>query len=110
MLHRYGTPAFRIETYLLEVTTYLNVQASFLSTPTSLTFVIWSDKHEEEYTHAARLLPGDLDMNILSRTDELATQLLAGDFILGIARSDCLFMGAMGSVFTAREINAGVGK
>ena len=82
MLHRYGTPAFRIETYLLEVATYLNVQASFLSTPTSLTFVIWSDKHEEEYTHAARLLPGDLDMNLLSRTDELAIQLLAGEMSL----------------------------
>ena len=44
--------------------------------------MIWSDKHEDEYTHAARLLPGDLDMNLLSRTDELAIQLLAGEMSL----------------------------
>ena len=82
MLHMYGTPAFRIEAYLIEVASYLNVHASFISTPTSLTFVIWSDKHEDEYNHAARLLPGDLDMNLLSRTDELAIQLLAGEMSL----------------------------
>ena len=66
MLHKYGTPAFRLEAYLGEVAKYLGVHASFISTPTSLTFVIWSDRHEDEYNHAARLLPGELDMNALS--------------------------------------------
>lgn len=82
MLHKYGTPAFRLEAYLFEVSNYLGVHASFISTPTSLTFVIWSDKHEEEYNHAARLQPGELDMNLLSLTDELAIQLLAGELTL----------------------------
>jgi uncharacterized membrane protein YjjP (DUF1212 family) len=82
MLHKYGTPAFRLEAYLHEVAAYLGVHASFLSTPTSLTFVIWSDKHEDEYNHAARVDPGDLDMNLLSLTDELAIQLLAGELSL----------------------------
>ena len=53
MLHKYGTPAFRLEAYLGEVAKYLGVHASFISTPTSLTFVIWSDRHEDEYNHAA---------------------------------------------------------
>lgn len=82
MLHKYGTPAFRLEAYLAEVATYLGVKASFISTPTSLTFVIWSDRHEDEYNHAARLMPGDLDMNALSRTDDLANELLAGKVTL----------------------------
>ncbi|MCU7554774.1 threonine/serine exporter family protein [Alteromonas sp. ASW11-19] len=82
MLHKYGTPSFRLEAYLNEVATYLGVHASFISTPTSLTLVIWSDKHEDEYNHAARLMPGELDMNALSLTDELASSLLAGELTL----------------------------
>lgn len=85
MLHKYGTPAFRLEAYLTEVATYLGVRASFISTPTSLTFVIWSDRHEDEYNHSARLQPGDLDMNALSLTDELANKLLEGEVTLAEA-------------------------
>ncbi len=79
MLHKYGTPAFRLEAHLAEVAAYLRVNASFISTPTSLTFVIWSNKHEEEYNHAARVQPGELDLGSLSRTDELVTSLIAGE-------------------------------
>ncbi len=85
MLHKYGTPAFRLEAYLLEVASYLGVHASFIATPTSITFVIWSDKHEDEYNHAARLQPGDLDMSALSLTDELANELLSGKVSLSDA-------------------------
>lgn len=82
MLHKYGTPAFRLEAHLAEVAAYLNVNASFISTPTSLTFVIWSDKHEDEYNHAARVQPGELDLGSLARTDELVSSLIAGDMSL----------------------------
>ncbi|MEC9262042.1 MAG: threonine/serine exporter family protein [Pseudomonadota bacterium] len=82
MLHKYGTPAFRLEAYLTEVARYLGVHASFISTPTSLSVVIWSDRHEEEYSHNARLNPGELDLNSLSLTDELANQLLSGQVTL----------------------------
>ena len=85
MLHKYGTPAFRLEAYLLEVATHLGVRASFISTPTALTFVIWSDGREDEYNHSARLLPGDLDMNAMSLTDELASSLLNGELTLAEA-------------------------
>lgn len=82
MLHKYGTPAFRLEAHLLEVATYLGVNSSFISTPTSLTFVIWSDFHEDEYNHAARVQPGDIDLGSLSRTDELVNRLLKGELTL----------------------------
>lgn len=85
MLHKYGTPAFRLEAYLLEVSRYLGVNASFIATPTSISFVIWSDYHEDEYSHAVRLLPGDIDMNALSLTDELANELTAGQLSLSEA-------------------------
>ena len=82
MLHKYGTPSFRLEAYLQEVGTYLGVRTSIIATPTALTFVIWTEGHEDEYTHAARLQPGELDLNSLSRTDELASELLAGNVSL----------------------------
>lgn len=82
MLHKYGSPSFRLETYLNEIAEYLGVHASFISTPTSLSIVLWSDRHEDEYNHAARMQPGELDMNSLSLTDELANQLLAGEISL----------------------------
>lgn len=85
MLHKYGTPSFRLEAHLLEVATYLGVHSSFIATPTSVTFVIWSDKHEDEYNHAARVQPGDIDLGLLSRTDELVNRLLANEFTLAQA-------------------------
>ncbi|MDO6692958.1 threonine/serine exporter family protein [Aliiglaciecola sp. 3_MG-2023] len=85
MLHKYGSPSFRLEAYLSEIAAYLGVNASFISTPTSLSIVLWSDRHEEEYNHAARIEPGELDMNSLSLTDELAYQLLKGEISLADA-------------------------
>jgi uncharacterized membrane protein YjjP (DUF1212 family) len=82
MLHKYGTPAFRLEAHLAEVAAYLAVNASFISTPTSLTFVIWSDHHEDEYNHAARIEPGELDLGSLALTDELVSALIAGELTL----------------------------
>jgi uncharacterized membrane protein YjjP (DUF1212 family) len=85
MLHKYGSPSFRLEAYLTEVATHLGLHASFNSTPTYLIMVLWSDHHEDEYNHSARMQPGDLDMNSLSLTDELAYQLLSGDISLAEA-------------------------
>lgn len=85
MLHKYGSPSFRLEAYLTEVAGHLGVHASFNSTPTYLTIVLWSDHHEDEYNHSARMQPGDLDMNSLSLTDELAYELLSGKITLAEA-------------------------
>lgn len=85
MLHKYGSPSFRLEAYLTEVATHFGLHASFNSTPTYLTIVLWSDHHEDEYNHSARMQPGDLDMNALSLTDELASEVLSGAISLADA-------------------------
>jgi uncharacterized membrane protein YjjP (DUF1212 family) len=85
MLHKYGSPSFRLEAYLTEIATHFGLHASFNSTPTTLSIVLWSDFHEDEYNHSARMQPGDLDMNSLSRTDELAYELLSGDISIAEA-------------------------
>ena len=78
MLHKYGTPAYRLEAHLAELTTHLGLKGSFIISPTSMTFVVWTEGHEQEYTHASRVNPGDLDLGALSRTDELVDQVLQG--------------------------------
>jgi uncharacterized membrane protein YjjP (DUF1212 family) len=85
MLHKYGSPSFRLEAYLTEVATHFGLHASFNSTPTYLTIVLWSDHHEDEYNHSARMQPGDLDLNSLSLTDELASDVLSGAISLADA-------------------------
>jgi uncharacterized membrane protein YjjP (DUF1212 family) len=86
-LHKYDSPSFRFEAYLTEIATHFGLHASFNSTPTTLSIVLWSDRHEDEYNHSARMQPGELDMNSLSRTDELAYKLLSGDISLAQASS-----------------------
>ena len=86
MLHKFGTPAYRMEAHLLNVASFLGLKASFNITPTALTFVIWSDGHEDEYTHAARVNPGELDLGALSRTDELVDKL--SDYSITLDQAD----------------------
>jgi len=76
MLHKYGTPAYRLESHLMMLADSLELRSSFIVSPTAMTFVLWTEGHEDEYTHAARVEPGDLDMGSLSRTDEVVDQLL----------------------------------
>ena len=71
MLHKFGTPAYRLETHLLNVAQFLGIGAAFAITPTVLTFVIWQPGEDSEYTHVARVTPGELDLGNLSRTDEI---------------------------------------
>ncbi|MEJ6476882.1 threonine/serine ThrE exporter family protein [Pseudoalteromonas piscicida] len=78
MLHKYGTPAYRLEAHLMEVATHLGLKSSFVMSPTSVTFVIWTEGHEEEYTHVARVDPGDHDLGSLADTDDVATRVLSG--------------------------------
>lgn len=79
MLHKYGTPAYRLEAHLMEIATHLGLKSSFVMSPTSVTFVIWTEGHEEEYTHVARVDPGDHDLGSLADTDDVATRVLSGE-------------------------------
>lgn len=86
MLHKYGTPAYRLETHLMNVAASFDLRSSFIITPTALTFVIWSEGHEDEYTHAARVNPGELDLGSLADTDDLVDKL--SDGTLSIKEAD----------------------
>ncbi len=82
LLHKFGTPAYRLEAHLTEIATHLGLRSSFVMSPTSQTFVLWTDKHEEEYTHVARVEPGDHDLGSLASTDELVDKMLRGEYTL----------------------------
>ncbi|MEM0514856.1 threonine/serine exporter family protein [Pseudoalteromonas sp. YIC-827] len=82
MLHKYGTPAYRLEAHLMEVATYLELKSSFVMSPTSVTFVIWTEGHENEYTHVARVDPGDHDLGSLANTDEVVNSLIQGELTI----------------------------
>jgi uncharacterized membrane protein YjjP (DUF1212 family) len=85
MLHKYGTPAYRLEAHLHELAHHLGVKASYIISPTAMIFVIWTEGHEQEYTQALRVEPGGMDLGALSRSDELVDQLLQGKVSLNEA-------------------------
>lgn len=82
MLHQFGTPAYRLESHLMSLANALNLRSSFIISPTSMTFVIWTEGHEDEYTHAARVEPGDLNLGSLSRTDDVIEAVIDGELTL----------------------------
>lgn len=76
-LHKFGTPAYRLESHLQTVCNTLGIEGYFLISPTSMTFVLQHDT-EQEYNHVARVKPGDLDLGSLARTFELVEELSSG--------------------------------
>lgn len=77
-LHKYGTPAYRLEAHLQDISESLGLQSSFMITPTSLTFVLSEDKDNQEYNHIVRVKPGDIDLGSLARIDALVDELSSG--------------------------------
>ena len=84
-LHKFGTPAYRLEAHLQNVATFLGLQANYVITPTALTFVLWESDEQQEYNHMARVKPGELDLGQLARTDELVDELSSGQRTLNEA-------------------------
>jgi len=82
MLHKFGTPAYRLESHLQDVARLLQIGAAFAITPTVLTFVLWIPGEDNEYTHVARVSPGELDLGSLSRVDELVDALASSKMTL----------------------------
>ncbi|QWL09570.1 threonine/serine ThrE exporter family protein [Shewanella algae] len=76
-LHKFGTPAYRLETHLQTVAKTLGIEGYFLISPTSMTFVLQHDT-DQEYNHVARVKPGELDLGSLARTDALVQELSLG--------------------------------
>lgn len=78
-LHKFGTPAYRLEAHLLNVASILGLGGSFIVTPTSLTFALWlKGEHDSQHNYVVRVKPGDLDLGSLARTDELVEELASG--------------------------------
>lgn len=79
-LHKFGTPAYRLESHLKNISASLGLDGSFLITPTAMTFVLWpkGDRDNQEYNYAVRVKPGELDLGSLARADELVEELCSG--------------------------------
>lgn len=74
-LHRYGTPAHRLEEALAIVCGRLGLRAQIMSTPTSL--MIGFGDPAEQKTALLRVDTGELDLGKLARLDALAEAVLA---------------------------------
>jgi len=68
-LHRYGTPAHRLEGVLVALSERLGVQGSFFSTPTAL-FASFEGSGAES-THMQRLQDSDTDLGKLAELDAI---------------------------------------
>lgn len=79
-LHQCGTPAYQLEAHLENVSDTLELGGSFLISPTTMTCIFWpkGDRENQEHTYITRVQPGDLDLGLLARTDELVEQLCSG--------------------------------
>lgn len=84
MLHRYGTPAFRLEAHLNTVADHLGLDGYFLVSPTTLTFCLWqkNEPDGEVFNYSMRVSPGDLDLGSLAKTDALVNDLIRGVYTL----------------------------
>ena len=78
-LHKLGTTAYRLEDNLLSIAHFLQLRASFIIAPTSLTFILSDDEDNQQYNHLVRVTPGEIDLGSLARIDELVDELISGE-------------------------------
>lgn len=82
-LHRFGTPSHRLERVMTEVAAMLNVEGTFLYTPTALVMAIGSGT--EEVTYLRRVDSGAVDVDKLIRFDETLEHLEASEITVAEA-------------------------
>lgn len=78
-LHKLGSTAYRLEDNLLSIAHFLDIRASFIITPTALTFILSDDEDDQQYNHLVRVTPGEIDLGSLARIDELVDELINGE-------------------------------
>jgi len=78
-LHKLGSTAYRLEDNLLSIARFLDLRASFIITPTALTFILSDDDEDQQYNHMLRVTPGEIDLGSLARIDELVDELINGE-------------------------------
>ena len=103
MLHKYGTPAFRLEAHLKTLAVHLDLDGYFLVSPTTLTYCLWpKDAPDGDvFNYSMRVKPGDLDLGSLARTDALVNELVAGRCTLEEAGDGLKAIEASGSDYPA---------
>lgn len=77
-LHQFGTPAYRLESHLQNVSELLGLRGSFLIMPTGLTFLLYNKSDPQQHHYMARVEPGGLDLDKLACTDKLVGELESG--------------------------------
>lgn len=101
MLHKYGTPAFRLETHLKSVADYLGLDGYFLVCPTSLTYCLWvKGAPDDVFNYSMRVNPGDLDLGSLAKTDALVNELVAGALSLDEAKAGLKAIESAGPLYS----------
>ncbi len=85
LLHRFGATAYRLENHLINVAKLLDIPASYVITPTSLTFILYNHEDQKDYNFIIRVTPGGIDLGALSRTNELVDELGSGERTLSEA-------------------------
>jgi len=78
-LHKLGTTSYRLEDNLLNIANFLQLRASFIIAPTSLTFILSDEDDEQQFNHLVRVTPGEIDLGSLARIDELVDELISGE-------------------------------
>ncbi len=78
-LHKFGTPAFRLEAHLYNVTRSLGLDGYFMATPTLITIVLWEPDRRKKHNYHIRVKPGDLDLGSLAVTDQLVDDVTSGE-------------------------------
>jgi len=93
-LHRYGTPAYRLEQGLTNVCTRLGLEAEVFTTPTAI--IMSFGAPTELRTRMMRVDGGELDMGKLAQIDALAEDVVAHRVSAaeGVARLDAIIAGA----------------
>ncbi len=80
-LHRHGTNAYRLEEILRNISTALQMNGQFFSTPTylAMAFSPTDSLDETEVTKHLRVLPGEADLSKLQKLDSLAERICVGN-------------------------------
>lgn len=83
LLHRYGTPSFRLESVMSKVASSLGVQSVFLYTPTALVAGLGTGADERSYVR--RVESGDVDISKLLELDATLGNLENGEITIAEA-------------------------
>lgn len=83
LLHRYGTPSYRLEGVMEKVAGSMKVSSVFLYTPTALVVELADDSGHATYVR--RVEPGDVDISKLLAVDATLEELEAGSMSISQA-------------------------